>query len=331
VLSFAYQALQFLTFLGDARRPIYREASRLLAGQKFDVILATGEPFVLFRYASKLSKRHGVPWVADYRDLWRLNHIRAHGGALDRMLLAWEGRFERRFLRNAAFAVTVSEELSIALAEYLKKPVHVLPNGAELTLYDGVEPRYERFTLVYTGILYDLPYVGIFASGFRKFMAAHPDAEIDALFVGISQRRNRAVDEILRLAEEFPRTVKVLDRVPLREAARHQARGTVLLSFIAGSQSRGLFGAKTYSYAATRNPILVVPNDGGRETSFFPGRDIQRFALDADEVNEALSGWYERFQRGEPLRTSITDDEVFSLSCERQVGRLAEMLKRRIA
>jgi len=328
VLSFAYQALQFCTFLGDARRPIYREASRLLAGEKFDVIVATGEPFVLFRYASMLSARHGVPWIADYRDLWFLNHVRARGGVLDRALLAWEGFFEKRFLRGAASAVTVSDELAAALSAHLGKTVHVIPNGAELTLYEGAGEPYERFTLVYTGILYDLPYVGVFAEGFRKFMASHPGAEIDALFVGAAERRNRAVDEILRLAEEFPESVKVIGRVPLREAARYQARGSVLLSFIAGSQSKGLFGAKTYAYAATRNPILVVPNEGGRETSFFPGRDVQRFALSADEVHEALSDYYGRFQRGEPLRTSLTDEEVFSLSCERQAGRLAELLRR---
>ncbi len=328
-LSFAQQAMQFCTFVGDARRPVFDEASRLLARGKFDVIVATGEPFVLFRYAAILSRRHGVPWIADYRDLWRLNHVRGGGGAAERMLLAWEGFHERRLLRSATFAVTVSDELAAALSAYLGKTVHVIPNGAELTLFDGAGARFERFSLVYTGILYDLPYVAIFADGFRNFMTSRPDAEIDVYFVGATQRRNRAVDEVLRLAAEFPRVVKIVDRVPLREAARYQARGSVLLSFIAGTQAKGLFGAKTYSYAATRNPILVVPNEGGRETSFFPGRDVQRFALDADEVRAALEDFYDRFRRGEPLGTSLTDEEVFSLSSERQAARLAELLKER--
>src|SRR5262249_29179068 len=120
-LSLWHQAAQFATFWGDARADVFRKADELLAAEKFDLILATGEPFVLFRYASILSKRHGVPWVADYRDLWRLNHIRAKSGGLDRALLAWEGRFERKYLANAAFATTVSDELAASLSAYLGK------------------------------------------------------------------------------------------------------------------------------------------------------------------------------------------------------------------
>jgi hypothetical protein len=53
---------------------------------------------------------------------------------------------------------------------------------------------------------------------------------------------------------------------------------------------------------------------------------VQRIALDADEVAQALTEWYDRFRRGESLRTSITREEIASISAQRQVERFAELL-----
>ncbi len=49
---------------------LYHGAKRYLKRNKVDAIIATGDPFVLFRYASKLSKEFHIPWIADYRDPW---------------------------------------------------------------------------------------------------------------------------------------------------------------------------------------------------------------------------------------------------------------------
>ena len=48
---------------------LYKAAKNFLKDNKVDVIIATGDPFILFKYASKLSKKFNIPWVADYRDL----------------------------------------------------------------------------------------------------------------------------------------------------------------------------------------------------------------------------------------------------------------------
>ncbi len=56
---------------------IYHSANRELNNKSisYDVIVAHGEPFVLFSYASTLGKRHNIPWIADYRDPWSLNPL----------------------------------------------------------------------------------------------------------------------------------------------------------------------------------------------------------------------------------------------------------------
>ena len=54
----------------DVKREIYLKAKELCRKKSFDLILVTGEPFILFKYGHKISKEFGIPWIADYRDVW---------------------------------------------------------------------------------------------------------------------------------------------------------------------------------------------------------------------------------------------------------------------
>src|SRR5579864_4360237 len=47
-----------------------RAGAKLLAQRNFDLIYASGPPFSTFVIARSLSRRLGVPWVAEYRDAW---------------------------------------------------------------------------------------------------------------------------------------------------------------------------------------------------------------------------------------------------------------------
>ena len=68
-ISAFYEFFQWIFFIGPKSR-LYYGAKKYLRENKVDCIIATGEPFILFKYASKLSKKFNIPWVADYRDPW---------------------------------------------------------------------------------------------------------------------------------------------------------------------------------------------------------------------------------------------------------------------
>jgi hypothetical protein len=80
MLTAYYSIAQYFTFMGDNRAGIYHAASEQLQKHTCHAIIATGEPFVLFRYAKKLSERFNIPWVADYRDGWSTNWGRVGNG-----------------------------------------------------------------------------------------------------------------------------------------------------------------------------------------------------------------------------------------------------------
>lgn len=118
-----------LGMFGDLRMLAYFklvEAGRaLLDAQHFDFVVSTYQPEVVHFVAYKLSRRFGVPWVADYRDLW-FKDISGHAFKMTSFLA---GRVEGYLLKHACLVSTVSEGLARQMEERFGREVYVCYNG----------------------------------------------------------------------------------------------------------------------------------------------------------------------------------------------------------
>lgn len=307
---------------------IRKQALEICKREKIDFIIATGEPFILFRQAELISRRKGIPWVADYRDGWSTNNNRVNNNSsLERLVLLYEKWVEVRTVRSASFFTTVSRQIVNQLVALTGNQGVEIQNGANIEDYrqerdvpDGV------FRLVYTGILYNCGYLDIFCEGITRFIEEEKPTSFLIQFVGIESGIENAAQKILAMAQKYPKYIQVIPRVPPAVAAKYQINATVLLSLLPGSQARGVMGAKTYGYAVSRNPIITILTTSEVETDFFPKRDIQTLVFSAQEFFDVLRSYYRKHQKGDPLTTSITAEEIFGISREYQTSRLAACL-----
>lgn len=83
-------------------------ALRQHARRRFDVVLATGNPFAAFGAAWLFHRLTGVPYVLDYRDSWTLN-LFTNGPAFPDGHPAWQ--WERRAIGASSGVVFVNEAL----------------------------------------------------------------------------------------------------------------------------------------------------------------------------------------------------------------------------
>jgi len=325
VLTFFYYNLRFELGFLDSTRPIYREAKRLLRHQPIQLIIASGEPFLLFKHAAKLSRRFQVPWVADYRDGWSTNHALGSKVLSGKFLLSLEAWHEKKYVRSALFFDSVSAPIVKGIEALVKIPGYEIPNGTELPAADAEAPLplEEKFTVTYTGLIYDSGYGDILIEGLKLFLSQQPRPQCLFRFVGTEMQQNKTRSRLLAFAQQYPEEIQFLPRVSPEEASRMQRSSQVLLSLIPGSHAKGIISAKTYGYAASGRPTLVIPSEPSRETPFFPGRDIQHFCLTPEEVFSRLSQFYALHEQGSSFPTSITPAERFSISREAQAARLA--------
>lgn len=106
-------------------------ALRLHARERFDLVVATGNPFVSFAVAWLLGRALRIPYVLDYRDAWTFNQF-TEEVRFDRKTKA--GRWEARVLRDAAEIVYVNDGMRQWYADrypYAADRMTVVPNGWE--------------------------------------------------------------------------------------------------------------------------------------------------------------------------------------------------------
>lgn len=257
VFSFLLENLKFHSFLFDNRYGIYDAARKALAEQRFDAIIATAEPFILFRYAQLLSKEFGVPWIADYRDLWSSDLINPPKSWIDKVHWGW---LERKIVSGAALMTTASPSYKPDLERFFPgKKVEVIYNGYDDDTLESLPeiPQDEQtFRIAYAGTIYPFQHVETFLAGFHAFIREEQATNARIAFYGI----RFYPEQVQRITSFHPSLAPYFEftgKISYSETLMNLKKASVLL--LLGSQ--GKLAAKTFDYLALQRMILLTPND----------------------------------------------------------------------
>ncbi|OHB67096.1 MAG: hypothetical protein A2Y76_15570 [Planctomycetes bacterium RBG_13_60_9] len=272
--------------------------------------------------AGELKRKSGVPWIADFRDLWTQNHY-YRAGAFAKSL---ERRFEVRTIRPADALITVSEPSAEELKDLHRgKPVFSIPNG-----FDPDEavssPLTGEFTITYAGRLY---------AGKRD-----PRPLLKALRTLIDEQ---VVD---------PRTISVRLFGPkqqwLEEEINHHRlggivsqRGTlpreVILQKERESQlllllnwdhpkEQGVYTGKLFEYLAARRPILAMGGPGGVVRELLNYTQAGTHVSDLCELKKVMTAYYGEYARTGSVPYRGLKERVWEYSHEAMAKRFAAVL-----
>ncbi|MBW7868852.1 MAG: glycosyltransferase [Brumimicrobium sp.] len=234
---------------------IYKAARSYLKANKVDLILATGEPFVLFHYAAKLSKEFGVKWVADYRDPWSDNTSRSKSSPSFRMNV----RNERLALRNVAHITTVSDFMKKKIEQIIgKKPIAIFPNGFNENAFEGIKTETQNtevLTISLAGTIYDWhPYLA-FLQTIHTYLVKYPEKRLKIHFYGINKEQE--IQALITQNENLKEVVVFHPRMKNLLLLREMAKSNVLLLF----NYYSYMGTKIYDYLALNRKILLCFED----------------------------------------------------------------------
>ena len=246
-----YEVVQYYADVGP-RAPLVEAARGYLRSHRVDAIVATGNPYVLFRFASELSREFGIPWVADYRDPWSQDK-RRH---LCRASLWWNRALERKLVASASAVTTANDAFRHVLAGlHTGKSVVVIPNGYDpeaMAAAHGVAPDPDHLRLAYTGSTYLWhPIESVFRE-LDAFVRTDPSPPLLLDMVGVGDRG--ALESLL--ARSFPalaRRTEFTRRLANDEMARRLAGAHALLVF----NNYAYPGTKIYDCLALRRRILL--------------------------------------------------------------------------
>lgn len=298
---------------------------RLCRQTGFDAIWSTAPPPTTHLVARHLSRRFGLPWVADYRDPWSGNHFFRRSGAAQ----AAEERLERWALAPARELVTVSGPIGEGLSRLHGKSVTIVTNGYDDVRAVGEVAPPSRLTLSYTGSIYPgRRDPGLLFEAIRQLVDAGAlmPGELTVQFCGTDPV------ELGRWVERYrvDAFVEQLGTVAHDEARRQQERSSALLLLDWGDPSeQGVYSLKLFEYIGARRPILAVGVHGNgivRELIERCGAGV--YCATVDEAARQLGAWVAEYRREGHIAYRGRPEEVGRYHYRELTGQVAQILTR---
>lgn len=316
VLSFCINIGEHIMLPVGDKYFIYKEARRRLIDLNVDVILATGEPFILHTYARKLGKKYNKPVILDYRDGWTSNQEQNKPSFLQQVVGRIHKSCERKNISGA-------QMITAASPSYLKKIPKNLKNSQERrVVYNGFDwgvlehlkeqPPNDVFTIAYAGRFYDYQRLETFLEGMRLFITHNSGAKIKAVFYGLSFYPEM-VKRLLSYHQSLTPHLEVTARLPYNNVMnRLHSADTLLLLSAPGAE---WLSAKVFDYLPHRKPILFVENDRGVLERILQETNLGVPCDNAQEVERSLVDLYALWQ----TKGSVQHEEQ-ALAYTRQAG-----------
>ena len=241
-----------------------RKGLHIIRNEKVDAIFSSSLPNTCHLVAYILKQRTGLPWVADFRDLWTQNPYTSYPAPVLRL----ENKMEKAVITMADKITTINDSAENDLRnKYSSEPAEkfvTIAHGYDPQDFQTVDskksPTSGKFTITYTGSLYGRMKVDTFMYAVKELLKENEDlsGKLNIKFVG-------SVLPAERLAHQLglERVVTTLGWVTHQEAWSYLSDSDVLL-FVLGTGEHGEKAStgKLPEYMATGKPVLALAPEG---------------------------------------------------------------------
>jgi glycosyltransferase involved in cell wall biosynthesis len=302
---------------------------RLIEKDRVNVIYSTFSPASNHWLGLELKRRTGLPWVADFRDLWtadyRYNETSSTRRTAHRLL-------EQEILETADAVIGVSQSQTHLLAELLGKQRRKF-----FTITNGFDPDdfHHRTTSVQcteNSRPFVLAHVGRFDhwrtpdewfAGLAQFASRLGENRdrFELRIVGHAEASTRRRAEACGVACSFSGSVSHEDAI--REMLGADG---LLLNVPSGRNADSVIPAKMFEYLATQRPILVVgPHKGEAARKVDSCHAGLTAGFNAEAIAGALGDLFDAWRNGQPI-SGCSAEQLEPFSRVQQTQELAEVL-----
>lgn len=243
------------------KKQAMKQAEEIILANKIDAIIATAPPYTDFLIALELSKKHNIPFVIDYRDIWVDNPFNYYPTPMHKNYAI---NMEEEVLKHANQVVVITRQAKETLLKRYKflshNDISIIPHGFDPEDFVGkehIEPNPAKFTITHSGVFQDDRSPKYFLKAVAEFIKNHKDSadKIEARFVGLMRKNHLKIIKKLKLEKN----------VVITGYLEHDAVITNLLeSDVLWMQVNDNVRTpgKLYEYFGARKPLLVCSPDG---------------------------------------------------------------------
>ncbi|CAN2169988.1 GT4_WbuB-like domain containing protein [Candidatus Nanopelagicaceae bacterium] len=229
-------------------RHVNRAVRHLLKTKKYDLVLSSSSPFTAHIIARNIAQQLNIPWVADYRDLYSLNHTNPLS---DDAII-----FESSLIESARALLTVSEGFAKSQKQVYPGEIIVVNNGyRELSPCKKVKID-GPIKILYTGTIENgFQNLELFLKSLEELNSERTQTEVT--FVGSSCTDVRKFYS--GRSKTVPSFIHLNGNVSRETSLSLQKSADLLLYFECSNlEIKGVLLTKLYEYVASGSSILRV-------------------------------------------------------------------------
>lgn len=328
LLTFFLKLIRFSFPNLDATFEIEKAAKDYLSKNKIDLIIATGEPFILFLYAKRLAQKFHIPYMLDYRDCWtNALHI-ADMSLLDQWLHKKYFRIiEKNIVKQATLLTTAAPSYAEKLRQFHQgKNIQVVLNGFFPFSPKTKTASEKVFTISYAGIFYVHQKLEIFLKGFNLLVEKYPESKFSLCFYGLSFYPEMVERVKKACGSKALEHVVFTERIPYNVLQTRLRSSHILL--LLSAKGANWLNAKIFDYLQANRKVLLVENDHGILEQIINECQAGITADTPEDVAAYLEKYYlEWLERGNVAHQTINYEQY---SRENQTKRLAQLLDKYI-
>lgn len=288
IITAYYEILQWYFNIGP-KIELYKAAKNYLRKNKIDALIATGDPFITFKYASKLSREYNVPWIADYRDPWVNN-----ASSASKILSYFYESVEKRVRKNVSMITTVSSfvKRNISAKDI---PVNIIMNGFDednLSECKEINQNKDFFTISFAGTVYDWhPWKSVLGI-FNDFLEEYSKCNLKINLYGVN-REEEIKNEISLRFDRLKNKIFFYSKLSNNDLLKELASSNILLLF----NDYSILGTKIFDYLAVKRSIILCYSSDKNalelKSKYYNIRefDSESRKLQEELINETKSGY----------------------------------------
>jgi glycosyltransferase involved in cell wall biosynthesis len=293
----------------------------------FDAILSTSPPITCNLIAARAKELLGVPWLADFRDLWSQDTSARNSGN-NGIFHFFDQRLESRILAKADALVAVSEPWAERLQQRAPRvPVHCIPNGYDPEDFGFLPvPLTKSFSITYAGQLYEgkrnpTPLLEVLSELIASGALVRSDVVVR--FYGPPEPWLTVLIQKYGLEG----VVEIHGVVGRDEALRREAESQILLLLGWNDPSeRGQHTGKLFEYMGCKRPILAVSGAYGVMSQTLEETRAGVHALSTEQLRSVLLDAYGHFRSHGRVPYEGRDSEVQAYTHQEMARRFAQKL-----
>ena len=259
--------------------------NKIFETDPFELIVSSSSPFITHIVAKEFKARKKVKWIADYRDMWSLNH---NSKVFDKNKI----EMERNILATATACSTTSEGFKEALSRVFNGPIVTIHNGYDTLYSQKIYHKRKYIQILYPGQIYeDFQDIRPLLNSLHVINRAGKDFRFKLLVSGyaITHVKNIAIE--IGLSDAV--WLKFGKILPLAKSLKLQRKADLLLLLnITNPNVHGVMQTKLYEYIASGVPIIAVGGTGLDESSALITTSRTGFILkNESEINDFFNNF----------------------------------------